>query len=186
MYYQVEALKEIGSTIRPVLRIDTHTALESRGRYARICVQINVEKPPITTLLIGNFEQPVIYEGIHKLCFSCGRIEHRKEACPHIIRPTQPPCKEETEEVDKTQSSPCKRHTADSAMDKHPGTNMDQDDQYGLWMVVSRKKNVYKSTRYSKSPSVSRYSKEGPLPIEKDSVRGSKRKVTKNQVTSGP
>ena len=37
-YYQVEALKEIGSTIRTVLRIDTHTALESRGRYARICV----------------------------------------------------------------------------------------------------------------------------------------------------
>ena len=102
IYYQVEALKEIGSTIRTILWIDTHTALESRGRYARICVQINVEKPLITTLLIGNFEQPIIYEGIHKLCFSCGRIEHRKEACPHIIRPAQPPCKEETEEVDKT------------------------------------------------------------------------------------
>ena len=72
-YYQVEALKEIGSTIAIVLRIATHTAMESRGRYARICVQINVEKPLITALLIGNFEQPVIYESINRLCFSCGR-----------------------------------------------------------------------------------------------------------------
>ena len=57
----MEALKEIGSTIDKVLRIDTYTALEARGRYARICVQIDVEKPLITALLIGNFEQPVIY-----------------------------------------------------------------------------------------------------------------------------
>ena len=75
-YYQVEALKEIGSTIGKVLRIDTHTALEARGCYARICVQIDVEKPLITALLIGNFKQSVIYEGIQKLCFSCSRIGH--------------------------------------------------------------------------------------------------------------
>ena len=81
----MEALKEIGSTIDKVLRIDTYTALEARGRYARICVQIDVEKPLITALLIGNIEQPVIYEGIQKMCFSCGQIGHRREVCPHTI-----------------------------------------------------------------------------------------------------
>lgn len=39
-YYQVEALKEIGSTIGKVLCIDTHTALESRGRYAWILCRL--------------------------------------------------------------------------------------------------------------------------------------------------
>ena len=81
----MEALKEIGSTIDKVLRIDTYTALEARGRYARICVQIDVEKPLITALLIGNIEQPVIYEGIQKMCFSCGQIGHWREVCPHTI-----------------------------------------------------------------------------------------------------
>ena len=81
----MEALKEIGSTIDKVLRIDTYTTLEARGRYARICVQIDVEKPLITALLIGNIEQPVIYEGIQKMCFSCGQIGHRREVCPHTI-----------------------------------------------------------------------------------------------------
>ena len=28
----------------------------------------------------------VTYEGIHKLCFSCGRIGHKVEACPYTIR----------------------------------------------------------------------------------------------------
>ena len=37
-FYQVEALKEIGSTIGKVLCIDTHTALEFRGWYTQICV----------------------------------------------------------------------------------------------------------------------------------------------------
>ena len=81
----MEALKEIGSTIDKVLRIDTYTALEAKGQYARICVQIDVEKPLITALLIGNIEQPVIYEGIQKMCFSCGQIGHRREVCPHTI-----------------------------------------------------------------------------------------------------
>ena len=104
-------------------------------------MQIDVEKPLITVLLIGNFEQPVIYEGIHRLCFSCGCIGHQKDACPHIIRPAQPPCREETEEGDKAQSSPCERHVAKSTADQHPGTGMDQDDLYRPWMVVTCKKS---------------------------------------------
>ena len=124
-YYQMEALKEIGGTIGKVLRIDTHTALEARGRYARICVQIDVEKPLITALLIGNFEQPVNYEGIHKRCFSCGRIGHQKEDCPHIIRPVQPPTREEEEEVEMVQGSPRERHDAESAE-----TSTNEDSTY--------------------------------------------------------
>nr|POF09979.1 hypothetical protein CFP56_39928 [Quercus suber] len=39
-------------------------------------------------LLIGKFKQQVCYEGIQKLCFSCGRIGHRKEVCPYTILPS--------------------------------------------------------------------------------------------------
>lgn len=194
-YYQVEALKEIGSTIGKVLRIDTHTSLESRGRYARICVQVDVEKPLITTLIIGNFEQSVSYEGIHKLCFSCGRIGHQKDACPHTIRPAQPPPREEADEEDKIQGSPHDRHVAESAVDKHSCTGSNQDDLYGPWMVVTRKKNGYKPARYNKNATTSRYSNEGQIHTGtstswidngKDNVRDSKRRFYLNQGSSGP
>lgn len=51
-YYDVEALQIIGNTICRVLRIDTHTANESRGRFARLCIQVDNKKPLSTTILI--------------------------------------------------------------------------------------------------------------------------------------
>ena len=83
--YEVEVLKQIGKAIGKVLRINTHTALESRGKYARMCIQVDVKKLLINTILIGKFEQAVAYEGINKLCFSCGRIGHKKEFCPYTV-----------------------------------------------------------------------------------------------------
>ena len=89
--YNAEVLRQIGNTIGNVLRVDTHTATETRGRFARLCLQIDVDKPLATAILIGKFEQPICYEGIHKLCFGCGRMGHRKEQCPYIVRQHSPP-----------------------------------------------------------------------------------------------
>ena len=35
-YYEMKVLKQIGKSIRHVLRIDMHTAIEARGRYASL------------------------------------------------------------------------------------------------------------------------------------------------------
>ncbi|KAK9990556.1 hypothetical protein SO802_025541 [Lithocarpus litseifolius] len=67
--YETEVLKEIGESIGKVLRIDSHTAMEARGKYARLCIQINVNKPLVNTICIGRFKQAVSYEGIHSLFF---------------------------------------------------------------------------------------------------------------------
>ena len=84
--YETEVLKEIGESIGKVLRIDSHTAMEARGRYARLCVQVDINRPLVNSLIISRFEQVVTYEGIQKLCFSCGRIGHKVEASPYTIR----------------------------------------------------------------------------------------------------
>nr|POE75723.1 hypothetical protein CFP56_49131 [Quercus suber] len=44
-FYDIGVLKEIGNSIGPVLQIDATTALGTRGRYARICVQVDLAKP---------------------------------------------------------------------------------------------------------------------------------------------
>ena len=62
--YEAEVLREIGESIGKVLKIDTHTAMEAKGKYARLCIQIDINKPLINTILIGRFEQAVNYEGI--------------------------------------------------------------------------------------------------------------------------
>nr|POE99726.1 hypothetical protein CFP56_36069 [Quercus suber] len=85
-YYNAEALHHIGAAISNVLRVDTFIVFETRGRFDRLCVQVDVEKPLATTIMIAKLEQPISYKGIHKLCFGCGRMGHRKENCPYVIR----------------------------------------------------------------------------------------------------
>lgn len=45
--------------ISPALRIDTHTAIESRGRFARLCVQIYFDKPLVRKMKVGGLNQVV-------------------------------------------------------------------------------------------------------------------------------
>ncbi|KAF3968486.1 hypothetical protein CMV_007639 [Castanea mollissima] len=63
-YYEQEVLREIGWAIGPVHRVDTYTATESQGQFARLCVQISLDRPLIKLLWIGGLEQLVLYEGL--------------------------------------------------------------------------------------------------------------------------
>ena len=52
-FYDASVLKEIGSVIGPVLRVNSYTASETRGGYARLCVQLDLEKPLISSIRVG-------------------------------------------------------------------------------------------------------------------------------------
>ena len=69
----------------------------------------------MTAVLIGKFEQPVCYEGIQKLCFSCGRMGHRKTNCPYTIQPVLPEevSKEEPVSCAKDTNRPCESHASE-------------------------------------------------------------------------
>ena len=52
-FYDASVLKEIGSVIGPVLHIDSCMASETRGGYARLCVQLDLDKPLISSIQVG-------------------------------------------------------------------------------------------------------------------------------------
>lgn len=52
--YDACVLREIGNAIRPMLKVDVNMASRMRGRYACICVQIDLSKPLIIMVLIGS------------------------------------------------------------------------------------------------------------------------------------
>ena len=95
---------------------------------------MNLDKPLVRRIFIGKIEQSVLYEGINALCFSCGRIGHKLEACPYII-------KEQSKERNKDQ---CEVHNEKINIQEEEGLkDRDKDnaqEEYGEWMVVNRKK----------------------------------------------
>nr|XP_016467815.1 PREDICTED: uncharacterized protein LOC107790404 [Nicotiana tabacum] len=84
-FYDLEILGRIGSKLGQLLKIDICTSSTTRGRYARICIEVPLEKPLKTHLYIGNHRQSLLYEGLNLLCTNCGRFGHPANNCPESI-----------------------------------------------------------------------------------------------------
>lgn len=67
-FYEPNALLKIRRAIGPILHIDSHVASGVRGRFTRLCVQVNLDKPLIREVYLGKLVQNVQYEGINSLC----------------------------------------------------------------------------------------------------------------------
>nr|POE67482.1 uncharacterized protein CFP56_51153 [Quercus suber] len=85
-YYELSVLRDIRKVIGPVLCIDTHTASETRACFAWLCVQVNFDESIVKLVKVGGIDQPVRYEGISSLYFSCDRVGHKAEGCPYKTR----------------------------------------------------------------------------------------------------
>ncbi|XP_030930591.1 uncharacterized protein LOC115956313 [Quercus lobata] len=77
-YYHPEFLKHVGKKLGKLLKVDAITSAAIRGRFARVCVQINIANPLPKRVKIGSFWQDIVYENLPMLCYNCGRIGHRE------------------------------------------------------------------------------------------------------------
>lgn len=82
-FYDEALLKRIGNSIGSLLKIDACTSATLRGRYARLCIQVPLEEPVTTRILISSYLQQIIYEGEGFLCKKCGRLGHIQSRCLH-------------------------------------------------------------------------------------------------------
>ena len=80
-YYHPEFLKHVGNKLGKLLKIDVVTSAAIRGRFARLCVQVNTTYPLPKRVKIGTFWQDIIYENLPMLCYRCGRLDHREGHC---------------------------------------------------------------------------------------------------------
>ncbi|RYR05146.1 hypothetical protein Ahy_B06g085003 [Arachis hypogaea] len=64
-----------------MLKIDRSTSIHSRGRFARICVEIDLAKKLVPRISVLGLELYIEYEGLHQICFSCGKYGHMSDLC---------------------------------------------------------------------------------------------------------
>ena len=115
-----------------MLRIDYYTASGTRGSFARLCIQVDLDKPLINMVKIGRLKQRVTYEGIGSLCYCCGRLGHRQENCCYQVK---------TPETTTVGEEAC------TSMPKKNQVEEKIEANYGAWMLVTRRKNLVRNGR---------------------------------------
>lgn len=59
-------------------------SIHSRGQYARINVEIDLDKPLKSFIMIRGHKLFLEYEGLHLICFHCGRYGHKVGQCDKL------------------------------------------------------------------------------------------------------
>ncbi|KAI9114616.1 hypothetical protein K1719_014314 [Acacia pycnantha] len=79
-------LLNLGNSIGKAIRLDIHTAQRTRGRFARMCVELDLNKPLVPEFNVEGKTLSVVYESLGQICNSCGRVGHMKEGCEAFHR----------------------------------------------------------------------------------------------------
>lgn len=81
MYYDEDVLFAIALSIGKPIKIDVNTSLATKGRFARVCVEVDLTKPLVAQFWRDGCWHAVEYEGFHVICFSCGKYGHLTKKC---------------------------------------------------------------------------------------------------------
>ncbi|KAI9116613.1 hypothetical protein K1719_012271 [Acacia pycnantha] len=81
-FYNVESLQRIGNMVGKMIKIDRPTSIYEKGGFAHICMEIDLKQPLLPTYMVFGEERPIIYEGLHQVCFECGKYGHQRKGCP--------------------------------------------------------------------------------------------------------
>lgn len=66
----------MGEKIGRPIRANHNTGVAARGRFARLCVEVDLTKPLLTMFKVRKRIRRIEYEGLHLVCFSCGVVGH--------------------------------------------------------------------------------------------------------------
>ncbi|XP_028802897.1 uncharacterized protein LOC114758054 [Neltuma alba] len=143
-------ITRLGNIIGKTLRVDLRTCTEAtdrisnveRGRFARVCVEIDLQKKLVPKVIAANRLYQVEYEGLNLICFECGRHGHKRENCSwtyaegttgderskhHGVGHAPPAGATETRDKQRSNQEEKKAR-------KSPAT----DEMFGSWMLVTR------------------------------------------------
>ncbi|XP_061363776.1 uncharacterized protein LOC133307303 [Gastrolobium bilobum] len=180
-FYTSHHLWNIGSIFGRTLMIDRNSIrkrysgegdITERAKFARICVEVDLRKGFLSKFRIADRIFHVGYEGLHLVCFACGKYGHRRDQCSHSNL-----------QQDTTAYSP---EVSDSVVHKQPEKDSvpAKEEPFGNWMLVQRNRRS-RSIAQSKEESRSiAQSKEESLPSGRRQVGVVNNAVLRNKAVS--
>lgn len=138
------------------IRVDQNTLWVERGKFARVCVEIDLTKPVVGKIWLNGHWYQVQYEGLHLICASCGCYGHLARNCeknqaykpadasiaivsgadaagppPNPFRLLQNVDAIKNDQVNSSRANPVSQPVVQYDLEK---------DIHGGWMTVTRKK----------------------------------------------
>jgi hypothetical protein len=145
LYYDESVLLGLASVVGTPIKVDTNTLKVERGRFARICVEIDLTLPVVGKVNVNGHWYKVQYEGLHIICGNCGCYGHHTRDCKKT--PAQQPPKGQTQEHQEggQAGNPGEKATV---VEQNKTSNLtpltaeagDVNETHGDWLVVQRKK----------------------------------------------
>ncbi|XVE59235.1 hypothetical protein DITRI_Ditri05aG0029600 [Diplodiscus trichospermus] len=80
-YFDEQILMRLVRLIGRLLKVDTTTLGAIRGRFALLCVEVDLSKPLLAKFCLRRKIRKIEYESMHTICFNCGMYGHRLDAC---------------------------------------------------------------------------------------------------------
>ncbi|KAI9124767.1 hypothetical protein K1719_004094 [Acacia pycnantha] len=74
-------LLNLGNVIGKAIKLDVHTAQRARGKFARMCVQLDLTKPLVPQFEVEGQVLSIVYESLGLLCTKCWIFGHRRDGC---------------------------------------------------------------------------------------------------------
>ncbi|XP_028804766.1 uncharacterized protein LOC114759711 [Neltuma alba] len=85
-FYNMESLRMIGNMVGKTIKVDRSTSIYDKGSFARICVEIDLQKLLLPAFTVWGEDRQIVYEGLHQVCFCCGKYGHQQQACPSNLQ----------------------------------------------------------------------------------------------------
>ncbi|KDO40369.1 hypothetical protein CISIN_1g048241mg, partial [Citrus sinensis] len=80
-YYHKRVLRILGEVVGRVIRIAYNTLAAKRGKFARVAVEICLNKPLVSQFQLNGKIQRIEYEGLPTICFEYGKDGHTVDTC---------------------------------------------------------------------------------------------------------
>ncbi|KAA8519578.1 hypothetical protein F0562_013798 [Nyssa sinensis] len=127
--YNDLALSRIAEAIGiNLIKIDPFTARKLKCKFARLCIEIDLNRPVVPCIKLGQgLWQTIQYEGLPVLCYQCGRVDHLHPKCLYFPASTS-----------KAISVP---HEAPTTL--HNIQSIEYCSIYGPWLQVPRRQRLW-------------------------------------------
>lgn len=80
-YYDSSFLFRVGKRIGKLIRADSTIILTTRGKFASMCVEVDITKPLLAKFSLRQKVRRIEYEEIHLVCFKYVIYGHSSETC---------------------------------------------------------------------------------------------------------